>query len=165
MLQLAKRYVMYRYIRTEKELTQMLIQFQGTGFRYLHLACHGNSTEIALTFDTIPLRRLADLLIPHLDRKRLFISACHGAHRSLAGPVLTGSGCYSVIGPTRDIDFQDVVVAWASFYTLMSKADPDVMKRKDIQANLQRVCDLFRVSFDAFFRGNDPMTPTRIRPS
>jgi hypothetical protein len=51
-LQLAKRNVIYRYVRTEKELRKFLDQFHRSRFRYLHLACHGNDEEIGLTLSS-----------------------------------------------------------------------------------------------------------------
>jgi hypothetical protein len=164
-LHLAKRPAIYRYIRTEKELKKMLKQFHGTGFRYLHLACHGNHQEIALTFDEIRLGKLADILLPFMAHRRLFISACEGAHNSLASPLLTGgSKCYSVVGPANDIPFRDAVITWASFYTLMSKHHPTKMKRAKILSTMQRVCDLFGVSFNGFFRDSKRMISERIGP-
>ncbi|HVA94064.1 MAG TPA: hypothetical protein VNI36_04095 [Candidatus Dormibacteraeota bacterium] len=163
-LKLAKRPVLYRYIRTEKELKKMLIQFHGTRFRYLHLACHGNDKEIGLTFDDIRLTRLAQIVRPFMHHRRLFISACESAHSSLAVPLLSASKCYSVVGPANEIPFRDAVIAWASFYTLMSKQNPTAMKRAEIQETMQRVCDLFRVSFNAFSRDGNWQITEKIRP-
>jgi hypothetical protein len=163
-LQLAKRPVLYRYIRTEKELKQMLQQFHGTTFRYLHLACHGNRSAIALTYDDLTLRRLADVLAPFMDKRRVFISACQAAQRPLAEPLLNVSTCNSVVGPADDIGFRDAAIAWASFYVLMSKIDPERMVRADIERNLDRVCNFYRVSFNAFFRENGLVTLKRFGP-
>jgi len=163
-LRLTKRPVIYQYIRTEKELVKMLSQFRGTTFRYLHLACHGNRSEIALTLDSISLRRLADLLTPHMDERRLFISACEGAQSSLATPLLNASSCFSVAGPATDIDFDVAALVWASFYTLMSKTNPRVMKLAIIRKNLRSVCDFYKVSFNFFYKDRGVPHQERIRP-
>jgi len=152
MLELAKRPVVYRYIRTKKELEKMLAQFEGTTYRYLHLACHGNRDEIGLNCDDLSLEQLAHHLAPFMDKRRLFISACKGAQRALAEPLLLSSECYSVVGPAQDISFHDSAIAWASFYVLMSRRDPERMVRKDIEANLERVCAFYGISFNAFFK-------------
>src|ERR1700684_1392263 len=73
MLELAKRPVLYRYIRTKKELDKMLKQFHGTTYRYLHLACHGNADEIGLNCDDLNLEQLADRLARVLDQRPVFI--------------------------------------------------------------------------------------------
>lgn len=164
MLELAKRPVLYRYIRTAKELGKMLQQFHDTTFRYLHLACHGNRTGIALTYDELSLRPLAHLLAPFMDKRRLFISACQAAQRPLAEPLLRASNCYSVVGPAEDIGFRDAAIAWASFYVLMSKKDPKRMVRADIESNLDRVCAFYGVSFNAFFRENETAVMKRFGP-
>lgn len=98
-LDLAKRPVLYRYIRTAKELGKMLQQFHSTTYRYLHLSCHGNRSAIGLTYDEVRLRPLADLLAPFMNKRRLFISACQAAQRPLAEPLLNMSTCNSVVGP------------------------------------------------------------------
>jgi hypothetical protein len=163
-LELAERPVLYRYIRTAKELEKMLQQFSGTTFRYLHLACHGNRSEIALTYDEVRLRPLADLLAPFMNKKRLFLSVCQAAQRPLAEPLMTMSTCNSVVGPADDIDFDDAAIAWASFYILMSKIDPERMVRADIERILKRVCAFYAVSFNAFFRENGAVVMKRFGP-
>lgn len=152
MLQLAKRPVLYRYIRTKKELDKMLRQFHGTTYRYLHLACHGNPDEIGLNCDDVGLPQLADRLAPFMDKRRLFISACQGAQLALAEPLLLSSKCFSVVGPAQDIGFGDSAIAWTSFYVLMSKKDPERMVRQDIEEILERVCVFYGLSFNAFFK-------------
>lgn len=164
MLELAKRPVLYRYIRTARELEKILRQFEGTKYRYLHLACHGNRSGIALTYDELTLSRLADVLAPSMDNRRLFISACEAAQRQLADPLLASSTCYSVVGPANDIYFADAAIAWASFYVLMSKKDPDRMVRADIESNLARVCAFYGVSFNAFFRKVGGVEMKRFTP-
>lgn len=142
----------------------MLQQFSDTTYRYLHLACHGNQNAIALTYDELNLRSLADVLAPFMDKRRLFISACQAAQLPLAKPLLTSSACYSVVGPANDITFHDAAIAWASFYVLMSKKDPKRMVRADIESNLERVCAFYGVSFNAFFRENGAVATKRFGP-
>jgi|SRR5277367_2807835 len=164
MLRLAKRPVLYRYIRTKKELGKMLQQFHATTYRYLHLACHGNPSEIGLNCDDLSLAQLADRLVPFMDNRRLFISACQGAQLALAKPLLLSSKCYSVVGPAEDIYFHDSAIAWASFYTLMSRKDPDRMVREDIEEILERVCAFYGVSFNAFFKEDGEVVARKFGP-
>ncbi len=151
MLELARRPVLYRYIRTAKELERTLQHFRGSRFRYLHLACHGNRSGIALTYDELSMRPLAQLLAPVMDNRRLFISACQAAQRPLAEPLLSSSECNSVVGPANDVNFRDAAIAWASFYVLMSGSDRNRMGRANIESNLGRVCAFYGVFFNAFF--------------
>lgn len=164
MLELAKRPVLYRYIRTKEELEKMLQQFHATTYRYLHLACHGNENEIALNCDDLSLEQLAERLVAFMDNRRLFISACQGAQLSLAKPLLLSSKCYSVVGPAQDISFNNSAIAWASFYSLMSRKDPDRMVREDIEEILAKVCTFYGLSFNAFFKENGRVVAQNFGP-
>jgi hypothetical protein len=164
MLELAKRPVLYRYIRTKKELDKMLRQFEASTYRYLHLACHGNPDEIGLNCDDLSLEQLAHRLAPFMDKRRLFISACQGAQLALAEPLLLSSKCYSVVGPAQDIDFDDSAIAWASFYVLMSRKNPERMVREDIEAILDRVCAFYSLSFNAFFKEDGEVVMRNFGP-
>lgn len=152
MLRLSRRPVLYRYIRTRKELEAVLAHFEDSRYRYLHFACHGSGNGTALTLDHVSFGELAELLAPALNKRRLFISACDSTRRALADPLFRRSTCYSVIGPRGNITFPDAAVTWASFYSVMSKASPKVMKRAEIERRLGSACKLFGVRFNAFFR-------------
>ena len=148
MLKLTGRPVLYRYIRTQMELAVILKQFHDSRFRYLHLACHGTGTGIALTMETIHFVSLANLLAPVLNDRRLFISACNSVRHALANPIFKNSSCYSVIGPRGDITFPKAAISWASFYSVMSRK---AMNRTKIIQRLDGVCKVFGVRFNAFF--------------
>lgn len=154
MLTLTGRPVLYFYIRTQKEFEAVLERFSNSRFRYLHLACHGSKDGIFLTLDHLSFASLAKLLAPAMNDRRLFISACDSTRRVLAEPLFINSTCFSVIGPRGNITFSDAAIAWASFYSVMSKASPRVMKRPEIKRQLSRVCKLFGVRFNAFFRSS-----------
>ena len=82
----------YYYIRTEKELREVLQLFTDSECRYLHISCHGNDHNMCTTFETLSFNTLATLLKGHIDRRRLFLSACSMARIKLAReimPVLT----------------------------------------------------------------------------
>ena len=55
----AGRQVLSYYIRTAKELSELVSEFHDSNFRYLHLACHGNPNVIQLAYDSVPLEELA----------------------------------------------------------------------------------------------------------
>src|SRR6202795_4461765 len=66
----------YYYIRTKRELNQILKTFSASKYRYLHLSCHGNANSMATTLDSIPFSELGPLIGPSLDRRWLFGWAC-----------------------------------------------------------------------------------------
>jgi hypothetical protein len=141
------------YIRTKKELRELVNEFHDSRYRYLHLACHGDSKGegISLTYDNVAFADLAAILAPVLNDRRLFISACDSTRTALAKPIFKSSTCYSVIGPRGDITFRDAALAWAVFYSLMSRVNRKAMKQQVIRDQLHSVCDLLKVHFNAFF--------------
>lgn len=129
----------YYYIRTVRELEEMIDLFDDSGHRYLHISCHANQNSMATTFDVVPYAKLGAMLRPCLDGKRVFVSACQMASDNVAAELLKGSGCYSLIGPKKNIAFDDAAAFWVSFYHLMFKANELKMTRENLQ---QRIKDL-----------------------
>ncbi len=160
-LRLGEKECRYFYIRTERELRHVAAEFSSSRYRYLHLSCHANDEEIATTFDSIPFTRLGEILKPHLDERRVFLSACQMATSELAEQLLRGSGCYSVLGPAEDVDFADAALLWSSFYHLMFRTNPDKMQRKWIEAHARSAADMFQVRMNLFLR--DTTRKTGIR--
>ena len=144
-LRLSGKQCEYYYIRTKRELKNLLEQFKSTHYRYLHLSCHGSSNSIFTTLDPIPFTELGPLLKPFLRKRRLFLSACSATNSALADAIMPGSGCYSILGPDQDIYFNDAAILWASFYHVMFNADSQLMKYKTIKAKAQEVSDMYRV--------------------
>ena len=140
----------YYYIRTEQELAEVLKKFEESRYRYLHLSCHGTRTSISTTLGPIPLPKLGRLLQPYVERRRLFMSTCLAVNDNLARNVIPTSGCYSIIGPTRKVNFDDAAILWASFYHLVFREDPMGMGREDIISTLQKVVNTFEVPLNYF---------------
>ncbi len=151
-LQLAEVPSEYWYIRTKKELQEILALFGDSNKRYLHISCHGNNRVLSTTFDRIDFPELRQLATPHIDGRRVFFSACEVVNRSLAAAILPGSGCLSIIGPKGRITFGDAAIMWASFYHLMFKLGRTSMKRQEIQRALRKVSTAFAVPLRYFGR-------------
>lgn len=132
-LNLAGRDYQYYYIRTKSELKEVLLFFEESKFRYLHLSCHADADGIALTLDDIGIQEMGSLFRPYLKDRRIFFSACEIVTPSLAATLLKETGCLSVIGPSKSVGFDEAALFWASFYHLMFKNSS--MKRKDIKLN------------------------------
>lgn len=133
----------YYYIRTLREFKEILNLFQNSGFRYLHISCHGGDKSIWTTLDEIKYNELALILKEKLKKKRLFMSACSVVNKELAKNIIPLTECYSIIGPARDIGFNDAAIMWASFYHLMFKENSSSMVREGLLKNLQKVVDTF----------------------
>jgi hypothetical protein len=151
-LRLLNRRVDYRYFRTKKELGALLKEFRRSGLRYLHLASHGNKDEFVFTLDQVSTDDFARLAARFLGKRRLFISACEVANRSLARPLFAACPVYSMAGPAERISYSDAAVAWAAFYNLVFRGGVRGLKHNEIEAALRKVCRVFGLKFNAYFR-------------
>ena len=97
------------------------------------------------TLDRIPFREFGQLIAPFIKNRRLFVSACSVANRLFASSVMTGSGCYSILGPAQNILFSDAAILWASFYHVMFRVDSTAMKDAAIKEKAQEVADMYCV--------------------
>src|SRR5229473_4394611 len=127
-----------------------LDRFYDSKKRYLHISSHGNPKNVCLTLNTLTFRDFGSLAKPYLYKRRLFFSACEVVNQSLAEAVLSGSDCYSLIGPRKSIRFSDAVLMWASFYHLMFRDGEDFMLGGKIRWALRRVKQAFGIEFEYF---------------
>ena len=144
MLQLAgKTGTRYYYIRTARELEEMIDLFDDSHYRYLHISCHADKSGMATTFDEVPYADLGEMLRPCLSNRRVFVSACQMASEGLAKELLPGSGCYSLIGPKKSIAFDNAAAFWVSFYHLMFKTNELKMTRGSLQRWITELSALY----------------------
>jgi hypothetical protein len=149
MLRLGGKEPLYYYVRTKRELQAVLDLFDKSGYRYLHLSCHADGKSIATTLDDIDFPKLGRLLSPYLAERRLFISACAAVNDQLAQEVMP-SGCYSIVGPSQDVRFDEATVMWASFYHLAFRENRKAMKGPSIRPILRRLVQLFGVPINYY---------------
>jgi len=140
----------YYYFQNRRELQNLMKLFGRSGYRYLHLSCHGGEGAIDTTLELIPFAKLARIMNPYLNQKRLFISACSVVKEDLARKIIPSSECLSIIGPAKDIHFNEAAIVWASFYYLMFKKDTGKMGREEIISTLKKVAKTFRIPLNYF---------------
>jgi hypothetical protein len=147
----------YHYIRTVAEFEHFIGKFQESGYRYLHISCHGNADCIATTLDTVPFNKLSIMLAPVLDKKRLFVSACSATNDRLASEIFGVTECNSIIGPHKDINMDDAVIFWSSFYSLMFKKNNLAMKRDILEETIKNLSKLHEIpiSYYTISRSSD----------
>ena len=138
----------YYFIRTKKELEEVLQLFEKSDFRYLHISSHGTKESLDLALDDIKFKKLGEILYPYLDNKRLFISACSTVNDSLAKSIFLNKKLYSIIGPKKDIFFGDAAIFWASFYHLIM--EDDKMQYDSIRDKISKLSKLFRVPMNYY---------------
>jgi len=144
-LELNEKNSEYYYIRTKRELREVVGIFHESEYRYLHLSCHGSPKSMATTLDQIAFAELGEILRPCMKKRRLFVSACKMVNSELAEAIIPGSGCYSVVGPSQDVAFSDAAILWASFYHLMFTHDSCAMRRSELLKHCRHVATLFGV--------------------
>lgn len=149
-LHLGEKESKYYYFRTKKELKKLLEMFDDSDYRYLHLSCHGTSTSLRTTLDRITFSQFGNIVEPHLENKRLFISACEAVNYDLAEAVIPTSDCWSIVGPDIEIEYSDAAIMWASFYHLAFKEDPKKMTRGSVKRALRKVVKAFGVPLNYY---------------
>ena len=145
-----KRETKFYYIRTSRELRKFIKVFAKSKHRYLHISCHANDVEFDTTFDAVSYEQFGRMLRPHLRGKRVFVSACEMANRSLAGELFRNSGLVSLIGPREAINFDDSAAFWVSSYHLMFKADHYGMKRRTLKKRIYQLSEVYDVKINYF---------------
>jgi hypothetical protein len=154
----------YRYVRTKTELAHFVDEFEDSGYRYLHISCHGSHTGVSMTLDDLMIAEFADIVGPVLDRKRLFLSTCQASTARMAEAVFAKGGCMSLAGPANLMNFDDSVVLWTAFYHLMFKADANRMKRLQIEATLSSLAKLLGEQVNFHSAKNGKIDRSRILP-
>ena len=137
-LRMSGKNPLYHYIRTREEFEHFIDEFEDSGYRYLHISCHGDRNGLSTTLNDLPRDEFVKIVGPVLDDRRLFLSTCLATTPRLANGVFSEGGCYSVAGPAKSISFADSVIFWAAFYHLMFKANAKSMKRSVIKRNLAK---------------------------
>lgn len=151
-LELAGITARYFYFRTDTELDVLLKRFHDSGFRYLHLSCHGSREAVQFTLSELEVQDFALRVSGVLRNRRLFLSACKSANDRLAQELfMQAPDCYSMIGPARDVDFRSAAIYWASFYHLLLAGDKTGMNRSQVADTAQRLSSLFMVPVNCFF--------------
>lgn len=147
----------YRYVRTREDFIDSVREFGTSRYRYLHISSHGDPEGLCTTNqDEIDFDELAEMLTPHLEGKRLFVSACEMVHEDLAKAIIPSSGCNSIVGPTEKIAFTDSAVVWAAIYHLAFAEDSRRITRGRLLRKLEQACRLFEVEF-AFYAKSDKL--------
>jgi hypothetical protein len=138
----------YYYFRTEQELIELAKEFRKSGYRFLHLSCHGNGTTIFTTLGEISYYRFAEIFSGFLQNRRLFVSACEVGNELFKSIVsVKNKGMYSVACPTVKIRFDHAVALWSALYVHTFSKDENYVKVSDILFALESLYVLFEVPF------------------
>jgi hypothetical protein len=152
-LRLQGKKPIYYYFRTQTELIRFAEIFRNSGYRYLHLSCHGNETHLQYTFGQTEYAIFADIFQEKLNNRRLFISGCSLGNADFAKAVFAKSGgMYSVTAPTRKVFFSQTTAFWPAFYYMMHAWDTSAMKKKRLEHVLERLTQIFEMPMAHYFK-------------
>jgi len=151
-LQMSGKRTSYTYLRTRKEFEAFAKEFGNSPHRYLHVSCHGYDGVFHTTTDMIKASEFADILRPHVDKRRVFLSTCLAADDKFAEALLLNSKCLSVLGPAGTIDFDDAAIFWSAFYHLMFKENRNSMQNDKIKNNGLQCAKLVGEQFRFFYK-------------
>jgi hypothetical protein len=147
-----KKNTLYHYIRTKKELINILNEFVQSNYKYLHFSCHASKSNISLTYDEIPYSDFTTILGSKVKGKRLFFSSCLIANDNFANEMFSKTNCLSIAGFSESIYFQYSAIIWTSFYTLMFDLNEDRMPKDGILHNLQKLSDAYLMDINYYQR-------------
>lgn len=143
----------YRYVRTRKQFSKALKEFEKSRYRYLHISAHADENGMCTTNqDEIHYTELATLLKPCMAGRRLFLSACAIVHEKMAKAIIPETQCVSIVGPKEAVSFCDAVVLWPAIYHLMFTNRDDAMSHDALKTVLKDTVDLFKVNMGYFSR-------------
>lgn len=143
-LTMCRKKPLYFYFRTAAELAVLAEKFYQSGYRYLHLSCHGSNRSIHTTLDSIRYTDFAEIFSGKLVNRRLFASACEVGNRHFSEVVGEHNrGMHSIAAPADAIRFDVAVAFWAAFYVKAFSINDSAMKAADITTVLRPLCALF----------------------
>lgn len=135
---------LYYYIRTRAELEYIAEEFEASGYRYLHISCHGGETSLEMTLDSVSYKDFAKIFAEKLKNRRLFVSACSAGNEMFAELVASkNKDAISIAAPSTDIRFDHAVAFWTSFYVKTFSQNSNSMKSTRIIEVVKSLAALF----------------------
>lgn len=152
-LRLQGKEPIYYYFRTQTELVKFSDVFRDSGYRYLHLSCHGNNNHLNFTFSQCDYNIFSKIFDKKLNNRRLFISGCSLGNKVFAEKVFSkNGGMYSVTAPTRVVYFDQTTSFWPAFYYMMHAWDSSNMKKQRLQYVLDHLTTVFEMPLAHYFK-------------
>lgn len=143
-LRMCEKKPLYYYIRTRAELEHIAKEFEASGYRYLHISCHGGDDSLETTLDSIPYKDFAEVFKKLLNKRRLFVSACSTGNELFAELVAAKNpDVLSVAAPADDINFDIAVAFWSAFYVKVFDINPKSMNSTRLVEVLKQLSVLF----------------------
>lgn len=152
-LKLQGKKPLYYYFRTQRELVEFAKIFRESGYRYLHLSCHGGDDIVQYTFGNSNYKDFANIFDKKMHNRRLFVSGCNLGNMTFAQEMFsTNGGMYSITAPTKKVYFDQSISFWSTFYYMMHAWDSSMMKKKRLNQVLTQLATLFEMPLAHYFR-------------
>lgn len=148
----------YREVSSKAEFRRALAEFKDSGYRYLHVSCHGDIVAGGLILrngELLTFKAFVDMIGElQLPLTRLFLSACDvGATDRLANCLFANPktrAVHSVLAPKESIDLTESLVFWVAFYGEMYMRSDRSMKDSDIIKIVQAASNCCQRKFSYF---------------
>lgn len=146
----------YFYIRTRRELEEIIKEFDQSGLRYLHFSCHADDESLALTYDSLDFAEFGEVVGEYLHGKRLFLASCYAANEKFAKEIIPDYYLYSLIGSPKPLKFAKSALFWSTFYNLMIDKDQKNMRQEELLSTIEDICRLLSIpiNYYSFLRKN-----------
>ena len=152
-LKLQGKKPLYYYFRTQRELIEFAKIFRESGYRYLHLSCHGNEEILRYTFGESTYADFANIFDKKLNNRRLFVSGCNLGNINLAKEIFNkNGGMYSLTAPTKKVYFDQSISFWSAFYYMMHAWDTSAMKKKRLNQVFTQLSTIFEMPLAHYYR-------------
>lgn len=144
---------LYYYFRTQRELIEFAKIFRESGYRYLHLSCHGSAELVQYTFGQSSYPEFARMFEKRLNNRRLFVSGCNLGNQAFAEALFAqNGGMYSVTAPIKRVHFDQSISFWSAFYYMMHAWDGTAMKKRRLAEVLNQLSTIFEMPLAHYFR-------------
>lgn len=144
---------LYYYFRTQRELIEFAKIFRESGYRYLHLSCHGGEDVVQYTFGHSSYKDFAGIFDKKLHNRRLFVSGCNLGNMNFASEIFAANGgMYSITAPTKKVYFHQSISFWSAFYYMMHAWDSSMMKKQRLSQVLTQLATIFEMPLAHYFR-------------
>lgn len=146
---------LYCNIGNSSDIEEAIECFYNSGYRYLHLCCHGNDDSICLGKTSFAYEEL-DFFEGMMHHRRLFISACLLGNINFAKRLFNNNEeMYSILAPTDEIAFSTSLTFFSSLYHLLNECNSRSIKRDSFQFTIERLCETFGQEFSYYSRGSE----------
>tara|TARA_R110002050_G_scaffold133660_10_gene256198 strand:- start:8984 stop:9673 length:690 start_codon:yes stop_codon:yes gene_type:complete len=144
---------LYYYFRTQRELIEFAKLFRESGYRYLHLSCHGSTEIVQYTFGESSYNDFARMFDKRLNNRRLFVSGCNLGNKNFAEALFNNNGgMYSVTAPIKKVHFDQSISFWSAFYYMMHAWDTSAMKKRRLTEVLNQLSTIFEMPLAHYFK-------------